>query len=99
MPSHIEVPGRNPICPSKGVLAVQTVKAALVAAVAVVALIVSLLQASASESGSLALTISIDRAIGPATANYVKDKTGSAPKLPSQRSLGSESVVNHVDMP
>ena len=57
----------------KGVLAVQTVKAALVAAILVVALIVSLPPAFAGENGSLALTISIDGAIGPASTNYVKD--------------------------
>jgi membrane-bound serine protease (ClpP class) len=57
----------------KGVLAVQTVKAALVAAILVVALIVSLPPAFAGENGSLALTISIDGAIGPASASYVKD--------------------------
>jgi membrane-bound serine protease (ClpP class) len=57
----------------KGVLAVQTVKAALVAAILVVALVVSLPPAFAGENGSLALTISIDGAIGPASASYVKD--------------------------
>jgi membrane-bound serine protease (ClpP class) len=57
----------------KGVLAVQTVKAALVAAILAVALIVSLLPAFAGENGSLAMTISIDGAIGPASASYVKD--------------------------
>jgi membrane-bound serine protease (ClpP class) len=57
----------------KGVLAVQIVKAALVAAIPVVALIVSLLPAFAGEDGSLAMTISIDGAIGPASASYVKD--------------------------
>jgi membrane-bound serine protease (ClpP class) len=57
----------------KGVLAVQTVKATLVAAIAVVALVVSLLPGSAEESSRLALTISLDGAIGPASASYVKD--------------------------
>jgi membrane-bound serine protease (ClpP class) len=52
---------------------VQTVKATLVAAIAIVALVVSLLPGLAEESGSLALTISIDGAIGPASASYVKD--------------------------
>jgi membrane-bound serine protease (ClpP class) len=37
----------------KGVLAVQTVKAALIAAIAIVALVVSLLPGLAEESGSL----------------------------------------------
>lgn len=62
----------------KGVLAVQTVKAALVAAMAIVALVVSLLPGLAEESGSLALTISIDGAIGPASASYVKDALARA---------------------
>jgi hypothetical protein len=62
----------------KGVLAVQTVKAALVAAIAIVALVVSLLPGLAEESGSLAQTISIDGAIGPASASYVKDALARA---------------------
>ena len=57
----------------KGVLVVRIVKAALVAAIPVVALIVSLPPAFAEEDGSLAMTISIDGAIGPASASYVKD--------------------------
>ena len=56
----------------------RTVKAALVAAIAIVALIVSLLPGLAEESGSLALTISIDGAIGPASASYVKDALARA---------------------
>jgi membrane-bound serine protease (ClpP class) len=53
---------------------VQTVQATLVAAAAAVALLVSPLVASAGEANSkLALTISVDGAIGPATARYVKD--------------------------
>ncbi|UPK07237.1 nodulation protein NfeD [Bradyrhizobium sp. 170] len=52
----------------------QTVRATLVAAAAAVALAVSPLAASAGEANSkLALTISVDGAIGPATARYVKD--------------------------
>jgi membrane-bound serine protease (ClpP class) len=58
----------------KGVLAVQMSRAALVAATVAVALIVSLLPGSAEEKNShLALTISIDGAIGPAAASYVKE--------------------------
>jgi membrane-bound serine protease (ClpP class) len=57
---------------------VQTVKAALVAAIAVVALVVFLLPGSAEGSGSLALTVSIDGAIGPASASYVKDALAQA---------------------
>src|SRR6516165_5340015 len=68
----------TPICSSKGVLAVQTVKAALVAAIGVVALVVSLLPALAGENENLALTVSIDGAIGPAAANYVKDALATA---------------------
>ena len=52
----------------------QTVQATLVAAAAAVALVVSSLAASAGEANSkLALTVSVDGAIGPATARYVKD--------------------------
>ena len=52
----------------------QKVQATLVAAAAAVALVVSPLVASAGEADSkLALTISVDGAIGPATARYVKD--------------------------
>jgi membrane-bound serine protease (ClpP class) len=54
------------------------VKAALVAAIAIVALVVSLLPGLAEESGTLALTISIDGAIGPASASYVKDALAKA---------------------
>jgi membrane-bound serine protease (ClpP class) len=69
----------TPICSGKGVLAVQTLKSALVAAaIAVVALVVSLLPTSAGENDSLALTISIDGAIGPAAASYVKDALDTA---------------------
>jgi membrane-bound serine protease (ClpP class) len=53
---------------------VQHVQATLVAAAAAVALVISSLSASAGENNSkLALTISVDGAIGPATARYVKD--------------------------
>jgi membrane-bound serine protease (ClpP class) len=53
---------------------VQTVRATLVAAAAAVALVVSSLAVSAGEANSkLALTVSVDGAIGPATARYVKD--------------------------
>ena len=62
----------------KGVLAVRTIKAALAAAIAVVALVVSLLPALADGSDSLAMTISIDGAIGPASASYVKDALAKA---------------------
>ena len=52
----------------------QTVRATLVAAAAAVALVVSSPAASAGEANSkLALTVSVDGAIGPATARYVKD--------------------------
>src|SRR6185437_9313354 len=58
---------------SKGVLAVRTVQAALFAAIGVVALVVSALPASTGENRDLVVTVSIDGAIGPATASYVKD--------------------------
>ena len=52
----------------------QNVQTALVAAAAAVALLVPPLAAPAGESnGKLALTISVDGAIGPATARYVRD--------------------------
>ena len=49
------------------------VKAVLAVATVVVALVVSLLTGLTEENSSLALTISIDGAIGPASASYVKD--------------------------
>jgi membrane-bound serine protease (ClpP class) len=54
---------------------VRTVQATLVAAIAAVALVVSspLVSAGENNSSKLALTVSIDGAIGPATAGYVKD--------------------------
>jgi membrane-bound serine protease (ClpP class) len=53
---------------------VQNVRATLVAAVVAVALAVSSPVASAGENNSkLALTVSVEGAIGPATARYVKD--------------------------
>jgi membrane-bound serine protease (ClpP class) len=53
---------------------VQTVRTTLVAAASAVALVVSPLAASAGEANSkLALTVSVDGAIGPATVRYVKD--------------------------
>jgi membrane-bound serine protease (ClpP class) len=73
---------------------VQTVQAALVAAVAAVALVVSPLAASAGENNSkLALTISIDGAIGPATAGYVKEALAKA----SERQ--AEVVVLRLNTP
>jgi membrane-bound serine protease (ClpP class) len=53
-------------------------KAALVAAVGVVALICCLLPSSAEENGRLALVVSIDGAIGPASASYVKEALAKA---------------------
>lgn len=53
-------------------------KAALVAAIGVVALICGLLPGSAEESGRLALVVSIDGAIGPASASYVKEALAKA---------------------
>jgi membrane-bound serine protease (ClpP class) len=62
----------------KGALAVQTKKAALVAAIGVVALIFCLLPGLAEENGRLALTVTIDGAIGPASASYVKEALAKA---------------------
>ena len=90
----IEVAERNPISFVKGVLAVQIVKAVFVAVtVAVVALLVSILTGLTEENSGLALTISIDGAIGPASANYVKDALVSA----SER--GAEVVVLRLNTP
>lgn len=57
----------------KGARAVQTMKAALVAAITVVALTCCLLLSWAEEGGRRALIVTIDGAIGPASASYVKD--------------------------
>jgi membrane-bound serine protease (ClpP class) len=57
---------------------VQNVQASLLAAIAAVALTASPLSALAAERSNLALTISIDGAIGPATAGYVKDALAKA---------------------
>ncbi|MGY3035604.1 membrane-bound serine protease (ClpP class) [Bradyrhizobium sp. USDA 4354] len=62
----------------KGALAVQTMKAALVAAFTVVALTCCLLPSSAEESRRLALIVSIDGAIGPASASYVREALAEA---------------------
>jgi len=62
----------------KGALAVQIIKAALVAAIGIVALVFCLLPCSAEESRRLALTITIDGAIGPASASYVKEALAEA---------------------
>ncbi|WP_091893394.1 nodulation protein NfeD [Bradyrhizobium sp. Rc2d] len=56
----------------------QTMKAALVAAITVVALICCLLPSSAEESSRLALIVSIDGAIGPASASYVREALAKA---------------------
>lgn len=62
----------------KGALAVQTMKAALVAAISLVALIFCLLPGAAEENGRPALTVTIDGAIGPAAAAYVKEALARA---------------------
>ena len=56
----------------------QSVQAALIAAISAAALIVSPFRSSAAENSRLALTLSIDGAIGPAAASYVKDALSSA---------------------
>ncbi|MDF0516481.1 nodulation protein NfeD [Bradyrhizobium yuanmingense] len=56
----------------------QTMKAALVAAITVVALICCLLPSSAEESKRVALVVSIDGAIGPASASYVREALAKA---------------------
>ncbi|MDH2353630.1 nodulation protein NfeD [Bradyrhizobium sp. SSUT18] len=56
----------------------RTMKAAFVAAIGAVALICCLLPSSAKENGRLALVVSIDGAIGPASASYVKEAFAKA---------------------
>ncbi|MGY3233776.1 membrane-bound serine protease (ClpP class) [Bradyrhizobium sp. USDA 4448] len=48
-------------------------KAALIAAIDIVALALCLLPSAAEENGRLALTVTIDGAIGPASASYVRE--------------------------
>jgi membrane-bound serine protease (ClpP class) len=74
----LSLPISRPIFTGKGVLAVRIVQAALVAAIAVAALVIPPPSARAGESGKLAVTISIDGAIGPATASYVKEALAKA---------------------
>lgn len=56
----------------------QTFKAALVMAAVVVALVVSIRPGTAADNSRVALTISIDGAIGPASASYVKEALAKA---------------------
>ncbi|SFO24545.1 membrane-bound serine protease (ClpP class) [Bradyrhizobium sp. Ghvi] len=56
----------------------QIMKAALIAAVGVVALALCLLPSAAEESSRLALIVTIDGAIGPASASYVKEALTTA---------------------
>lgn len=53
-------------------------KVALIAAIGVVALALSLPPGAAEENGRLALTVTIDGAIGPASASYVKEALATA---------------------
>lgn len=53
-------------------------KAALIAAIGMVALAFCLLPGAAEENGHLALTVTIDGAIGPASASYVKEALATA---------------------
>jgi membrane-bound serine protease (ClpP class) len=57
---------------------VRIIKAALIAAIAVVALALSRLPGLAEDGGGPALTIAIDGAIGPGTASFVKDALATA---------------------
>ncbi|MBB4259859.1 membrane-bound serine protease (ClpP class) [Bradyrhizobium sp. CIR3A] len=68
----------------QGSPAVQTMKAALVAAIGVVALICCLLPSSAEENSRLALIVSIEGAIGPASASYVKEALAKASERRAQ---------------
>ncbi|MBR0903406.1 nodulation protein NfeD [Bradyrhizobium liaoningense] len=71
----------------------QTMKAALVAAIGVVALICCLLPGSAEERSRLALIVSIDGAVGPASASYVKEALAKA------RERRAEVVVLRMNTP
>lgn len=71
----------------------QTMKAALVAAIGVAALICCLLPSSAEENGRLALIVSIEGAIGPASASYVKEALARA----SERR--AEVVILRINTP
>lgn len=53
-------------------------KVALIVAIGVVALALSLPPGAAEENGRLALTVTIDGAIGPASASYVKEALATA---------------------
>lgn len=77
----------------KGALAVQIMKAALVAAMSLVALIFCLLPGSAEENGGPALTVTIDGAIGPASAAYVKEALARAGER------GAEVVILKMNTP
>jgi membrane-bound serine protease (ClpP class) len=72
---------------------VQTVRATLVATAAAVALVISSLAVPAENNSRLALTISIEGAIGPATARYVKDA------LTKARERHAEVVVLRMNTP
>ena len=71
----------------------QILRAALVAATAVIAVLVSIRPGAAEENSRLALTISIDGAIGPASASYVK---GALAKAAERR---AEIVVLRLNTP
>jgi hypothetical protein len=73
---EIREPGHH-MC-GEGALAVQIIKATLVAAVALVAPLLCPLAGAAEESGRAALTVTIDGAIGPASASYVKEALARA---------------------
>lgn len=55
-----------------------TMKAALIVAIGVVALALCTRPGAAEENGRLALTVTIDGAIGPASASYVKEALATA---------------------
>ncbi|WP_338828587.1 nodulation protein NfeD [Bradyrhizobium sp. 27S5] len=71
----------------------QTLRAALVAAAALIALFVSIRPGAAEDNSRLALTVSIDGAIGPASASYVK---GALAKAAERR---AELVVLRLNTP
>jgi hypothetical protein len=79
-----------PIYSSREVLAVQ---AALAAAIAAAAPVISPSRTS-GKNGSLALTISIDRAIGSAAASFVKDASATDTSNVADADLGHLSDLH-----
>ena len=79
----------------------QIMKAALVAAIGIVACLACLRSGSAEDHRRLALTVTIDGAIGPASASYVKEALVKASErraeiVPLDRLHGKEAPYGRV---